>query len=326
MTRWVIKDVAKGIAADTIAASSSDWMREGQNNDVRGSIKAAELEVQIRADIETLVDAGHIHPRIPDSNERAPKGVPLDPIYWLTRDDLEKVKQYVRGDAQSKQAFLEEFAERIATGRYTLAQAADLMDAEGSERYEHILERLKQAARNGELPMYEPGRNQRLQYRDSRLATAVRDFYEEAYWNDLNTWLETFDQRIPWRFPDPSKDILASPAPPTNPSTGRESMAIIDSEEIRLTDETTPNMSQKRRDILDPPIDQAIASAGGHDRAAVFLKLKELALSGEPPFKGLVDEGGGLEYTDAKNKLRTFSQKSLSKRLKRRMKAALKNR
>jgi hypothetical protein len=114
-------------------------VQEGSNNDVRGDLDAAIVEQRILADIQSLVAASHILPRLPQSGRRAPSGIPIDRSWYLTRDDLDKVKQYVRRDAQSKKDFLLELDEWRSSGRYTLAQAADVIEAEAGERYESIL-------------------------------------------------------------------------------------------------------------------------------------------------------------------------------------------
>ncbi|SRR6266404_2266160 len=73
-----------------------------------------------------------------------------------------------------------------------------------------------------------------------------------------------------------------------------------------------------RRHILNPAIEKAISSAGSCDNAAVYLQLKELAIGGEPPFTGVVDDGGALAYTNSNNKPDSLSRSALSKRLARR--------
>ena len=50
------------------------------------------------------------------------------------------------------------------------------------------------------------------------------------------------------------------------------------------------------------------------ESADVFLRLKELALSGEPPFTGIVT-GGKLHYTDDNDNPATLDKGQLRKRL-----------
>lgn len=84
--------------------------------------------------------------------------------------------------------------------------------------------------------------------------------------------------------------------------------------------QTSPAVSTKRkarRNFLDPVIDQAIEQAGSKELQEVYLKLKELALSSEPPFTGEID-GNGLCYTDDNDQRAILNKESLRKRLLRR--------
>ena len=82
-------------------------------------------------------------------------------------------------------------------GRYTLEEAAAAIADGSGERRDLLLNSLKQAVANGSLAVYEPGNRQSYQ------SSVVREFYEEAYWDDLNQWLEVHQKRIDWRFPEP---------------------------------------------------------------------------------------------------------------------------
>jgi len=66
-----------------------------------------------------------------------------------------------------------------------------------------ILNKLSTAARSGKLPTYWPGSDKRFSY-DQRVNTEVRVFFEEAYWRDLNKWLDKYCTGIDFRFLDPS--------------------------------------------------------------------------------------------------------------------------
>lgn len=82
-------------------------------------------------------------------------------------------------------------------GRYWLEEAALAFSDGTGERAETMLEKLMEAVRNGLLPVYEPGRLLRYQPK------TVRQYDDEALWQDLNGWLETNVPRISWRFPKP---------------------------------------------------------------------------------------------------------------------------
>ncbi|URF03347.1 hypothetical protein [Cupriavidus campinensis] len=104
-------------------------------------------------------------------------------------------------------------AEKQATGRYTLREAAEAITASG-ERVEPMLEKLLAAAKSASLAVYGPGENARHQYGPY---TPVRSYHEEAYWSDLNAWLDSNEPRIAFRFPPPPASA-ASIAPPPDTS------------------------------------------------------------------------------------------------------------
>ena len=92
--------------------------------------------------------------------------------------------------------------DRQSKGRYTLEEAAMLIERETGERADEMLKKFMGAALNGALHTHEPGKQSRYLYGDG-FASRVRDFYEEAYFYDLNIWLVANEPRIAWRFPDP---------------------------------------------------------------------------------------------------------------------------
>lgn len=67
---------------------------------------------------------------------------------------------------------------------------------------------------------------------------------------------------------------------------------------------------------LDIPIKKAIEAAGSKVMAAVYLKLRELALKEEQPFTGVID-GDALCYTTDNQRTAKLTKDALSKRLKR---------
>lgn len=76
-----------------------------------------------------------------------------------------------------------------------------------------------------------------------------------------------------------------------------------------------------RRNELDAAIEEAIKDAGGtYGTAAVFEKLRILALQETPPFTGMVD-ADGLHYTDHQNNPASINKSKLESRLNRRWKA-----
>ncbi|MDQ2819848.1 MAG: hypothetical protein M3Y65_05530 [Pseudomonadota bacterium] len=86
-----------------------------------------------------------------------------------------------------------------------------------------------------------------------------------------------------------------------------------------------PRVKHKlRQDSLDVAIDKAAAEAGGLRTAAVYLKLRELALNGESPFTGQTD-GDSLCFTNDKNEPDKFTKNALAARLKRRAEPSVGN-
>lgn len=139
----------------------------------------------------------------------------------VTRNPLSKIEEPFALGAQLERSILlvDEFAEYVTQfgidvdiakedpgERFTLEQAAqEIVDATG-ERYETILSDLETAVGNYDLTVHRPGELAKY------VPITVRTFYEEAYWDDLNAWLEQSHPRIAWRFS----------APASNPKAGEE--------------------------------------------------------------------------------------------------------
>jgi hypothetical protein len=202
-----------------------------------------------------------------------------DGTYSLTRTDSETVFRFVHANDQSKRDFSENFYKRKDAGLCTLNEAADVMERESGEPYERILELMKVAAFNLTLPTYELGSRQPVTYDAGRVVNEST----ETRWVDLNSWLA--NTAITFRYP--LEDAR---------STEKQSMA-----------------PKRRPNLLDPVIDKAIERAGNSDANSVWLVLKEMALSGEPPFTGSCE--GGLSYTDVNNNVCVFTKDALQKRL-----------
>jgi hypothetical protein len=109
-------------------------------------------------------------------------------------------------------------------------------------------------------------------------------------------------------------------------STSQISVASIPSGEIAVNvDAVVPNpvRQKQRRNELDDVIDKAIASVDSYRTPTVWQALRELALAGELPFTGGLDENGSLMYTKDQysrdeKELAVLTKKSLGLRLIRR--------
>jgi hypothetical protein len=248
------------------------------------SIAVDDLVKQIKGYIRQLDDLGAIRPRHPVTGAPGDPSSAPDGTYTLTRTDADRVIDYIRGDAQSRRDFSTNFAKWKAAGRYTLKQAADILETEAGERYETILERLMEAARNGALQTYESGWSQPIKYSSVR---PVRET-DEVLWFKFNSWLA-------------KAEITARVRPPIEANVPAKNGKIA-----------------TRRNALHVAIDKAaIDCAGTLDTISVWLVLKEMAIAGESPFTGVVVDDE-LFYTGPKNKVRSLTKKALGQRLKRR--------
>lgn len=87
--------------------------------------------------------------------------------------------------------------ERRTAGRYTLQEAADILEQHTGTTAKDWLVNFEQAVRNDHLPVFRPGEQGR--YRPK----TVRAYYDEAYWDDLNMWLEKYERRVKFKLPAP---------------------------------------------------------------------------------------------------------------------------
>jgi hypothetical protein len=102
---------------------------------------------------------------------------------------------------------------------------------------------------------------------------------------------------------------------PLNEPSVQEPLGVIDA--MRQKAPPAPvsiRIHKLRKNLLDVPIEKAVKEAGTLDTAAVYIKLKELALNGEQPFTGVIEKKG-LCYTDDDNKPATLTKKALGQRL-----------
>ena len=98
-----------------------------------------------------------------------------------------------------------------SSGRYKLEDAARLIAPHTDETKVYIYEQLTQAVIRESLSVFPPG--SKIRY----YARHVRPEYEEAYWDDLNNWLETSVRGTKWKFLRPIKNFKADPPFPYPP-------------------------------------------------------------------------------------------------------------
>lgn len=138
------------------------------------------------------------------------KGDPIAEVFTQTAIDGQPEMKIHRvhgidghGDMtrQNFEHYQAELSARQSLGRYTLEEAAMLIaQQESGADVVRLLKDLKQAVRDRSLPVYGP--NAVASYKNE----TVREFFEEAYWDDLNKWLEANEKRLceKWQFPKPS--------------------------------------------------------------------------------------------------------------------------
>lgn len=123
---------------------------------------------------------------------------------WIAESDLRQIfanpprevmeKFELRRQEAAAQAARRQEA-KTAAGRYTLQEAAELLAANAGGQAKRWLRKLKGAVEAGEVTVYQPGET------DTYRPKTVREFWEEAYGSDLNTWLDANERRTDWRFP-----------------------------------------------------------------------------------------------------------------------------
>jgi hypothetical protein len=110
------------------------------------------------------------------------------------------VAEQVKRNAEQEQREAEEAKERNEIGRYTLEEAARYIANNSKSIFNNIYKGLKESAIEGDLPVYLPDR-------DERHKKCILGWREEAFWNDLNRWLEKNETRINYRFPEPEASV-----------------------------------------------------------------------------------------------------------------------
>lgn len=215
-----ISDLSWQIAMCQVDAYPSRWQKIGANNDLRRDIAGAITQNALLHNIQKAIEACNIEPR------RTVEGLPDAPMdawseWYISTVDADAIREsiplssdvplqpLVEDSAVSTEARWErerqsvERKERL--GRYKLREAADAVSDATGERAVSLCEKLKKTALSGELAVYEPGKFARYTYGGKGGAKAVSEYYEEAYWDDLNAWLSINEPRLfsKFKFPPP---------------------------------------------------------------------------------------------------------------------------
>ncbi len=133
----------------------------------------------------------------------------------LIPSEAEQAKWKAEGQVLSEKEIKERHDKE---GRYTLEEAANLIEQKTSERAKDMLKKLMQAVGDEVLLVCEP--RKKAPYKSK----VVREFYEEAYWDDLNAWLKTNCPRVSYEFPKPDTTTGKGEAVPGTSSNGDEGL------------------------------------------------------------------------------------------------------
>ncbi len=193
-------EIAGAIAA-VLAPDLPDEASE--NAKLVRAVERLELLEMHETSLKSLANTGEV-PLIADCRLRLPVALPVGEMLRRAFVPLRWVSDYCLGLGvgvmpadRTPLDYSEQEQRKKEQGRYTLEEAAAAIADGSGERRDLLLNSLKQAVTNGSLDVYEPGNRQRYQ------SSVVREFYEEAYWDDLNQWLEVHQKRIDWRLPAP---------------------------------------------------------------------------------------------------------------------------
>lgn len=134
-------------------------------------------------------------------------------VYFIEKVAGRKTEGHVlAGDLREQ---LQEKVARQRDGWFELEEAAQLLDDAGRGQASGWRDKFAAAARAGALPMHEPGSLERIEYGRSSKSTdrPVRTFHDWAHVEDLNTWLDANEPRLPFRFDKPAPQPAAEEAP-----------------------------------------------------------------------------------------------------------------
>lgn len=126
------------------------------------------------------------------------------------REVIEKVERRRQEEADRSAA---QQQARQAVGRYRLWDAAKAIGDATATPFERVLDALLESANAGELTIYQSGAT--FPHKpEGPLGSLSGD---EAYWSDLNAWMQAHKLRGEFAFPEPREATRAQPAPAKRP-------------------------------------------------------------------------------------------------------------
>jgi len=114
-------------------------------------------------------------------------------VRWAVRSRLVRFPEWLARSCLPEIYALQD-EERRTEGRYTLREAAEVLEEHTGTSAKDWLEKFELAVRVEQLLVYRPGEQARYCPKN------VRADYDEAYWDDLNKWLRTYERRVKFQF------------------------------------------------------------------------------------------------------------------------------
>lgn len=288
--RVVISDLAWEIAQSQADGNADQWVKrdDDADNDMRRTIAAAMNQHGWPLDgipgvlphILRMLDAGLItaHSTFNNMPPVAASEVEANPANWyLSSNDANFVVGSLVADAGLKRKYDGQAEDKMAAGRYTLSDAANTLERHTGERADGMLTKLRKSVSDSVLPVYEPGKQARYQ------PSTIREFYEEAHWDDLNKWLADNEPRIAWRFPAPAAQSEAM-SPPASAA-------------VNITTHRVNNRSNALAAVIASAVSTAVAPSDSQSVWAELVKLAELE-SKPAPLLGYSSDG--IQYRGKK--------------------------
>lgn len=169
----------------------------------------------------------------------------------------------IHGNSTMNRAAYEEYQQalnaRRSMGRYSLEEAALLVAENSNANARSIYTKLENSAETGELTIHWPGSDEVYKPKPrnplTMNPTGVRGF-EEAYWCNLNKWLEIKEPRIFEAYPFPKPDAPAAKVKAgTTPGNDWKEKALTIADELALE-----KYQRGEREITARNISNAVAT------------------------------------------------------------------
>ncbi|WP_322092623.1 hypothetical protein [Paraburkholderia bannensis] len=251
-------------------------------------------------------------------------------VRWAIRSHFERFPEWLAQSCYAAIWALQDEERRIE-GRYTLQDAAQILEKHTGTSAQDWLAKFEPAVRDGELVVHRPGEQARY------LPKTVRAYYDEVYWDDLNKWLNAHEPRVKFRFEEPdtrkpvsfvsAEDLIPRTAKSREPDAAVASVLATNKAEIaarapvdsaaRTSSKpyVTSHTTKSRGDLLKPIIQRIVDAEKSYATNVVFTKLRELAINEEGPLDGVDNATGGLLWTDANGVKKRLDRKALAERL-----------